>query len=85
MIKPIKISGVFSDNVVEYQSKGNRDRSISIARYLNNIRVHLRKLINDKKKNGEWKIQLIMKLILYLLEILLKVEICIVSLIVLKL
>ena len=85
MIKPIKVSGVFNDNFVEYQSKGNRDRLISIARYLNNIRVHLRKLINDKKENGEWKIQLIMKLILYLLEILLKVEICIVSLIVLKL
>ena len=28
---------------------------------LNNIREHLRKLINDKKKNGEWMIQLIMK------------------------
>ena len=57
--KPIKISGAFSDNFVEYQSNGNRDRSISIARYLNNIKEHLRKLINDKKKNGEWKIQLI--------------------------
>ena len=60
--KPIKISGAFSDNFVEYQSNGNRDRSISIARYLNNIREHLRKLINDKKKSGEWKIQLIMKI-----------------------
>ena len=60
--KPIKISGAFSDNFVEYQSNGNRDRSISIARYLNNIREHLRKLINDKKKIGEWKIQLIMKI-----------------------
>ena len=60
--KPIKISGAFSDNFVEYQSNGNRDRSISIARYLNNIREHLKKLIEDKKKSGEWKIQLIMKI-----------------------
>ena len=60
--KPRKISGAFSDNFVEQQSNGNRDRSISIARYLNNIREHLRKLINDKKKSGEWKIQLIMKI-----------------------
>ena len=60
--KPIKISGAFSDNFVEYQSNGNRDRSISIARYLNNIREHLRKLIHDQKENGEWKIQLIMKI-----------------------
>ena len=60
--KPIKISGAFSDNFVEYQSNGNRDKSISIARYLNNIRENLKKLINDQKKNGEWKIQLIMKI-----------------------
>ena len=35
---------------------------ISIERYLNNIRKHLRKLINDKRKKGEWKIQLIMEI-----------------------
>ena len=35
--KPKKISGAFSDNFVEYQSNGNRDRSVSVARYLNNI------------------------------------------------
>ena len=51
--KPIKISGTFSDNLVEYQSNDNKDKSISITGYLNNIREHLRKLINDKKKNGE--------------------------------
>ena len=64
--KPIKISGAFSDNFVEYQSNGNRDRSISIARYLNNIKEHLKKLIEDKKKSGEWKIQLIMKINYYI-------------------
>ena len=60
--KQIKISGAFCDNFVEYQSNGNRDKSISIARYLNNIREHLRKLIDSKKRNGGWKIQLIMKI-----------------------
>ena len=30
--------------------------------YLTNIREHLRKLMNDKRKKGEWKIQLIMKI-----------------------
>ena len=29
---------------------------------LQGIRGHLKKLINDKKKSGEWKIQLIMKI-----------------------
>ena len=55
--KPINIGGAFSDNFIEYQSNGDRDKSI--AKYLNNIREHLRKLINDKKRSGEWKIQLI--------------------------
>ena len=60
--KPIKISGSFSDNFVEYKSHSKKDKSISIARYLNNIREHLRKLINDKRSIGNWKIQLIMKI-----------------------
>ena len=46
--KPKKISGAFS--FIEYQSNGYRDRSTSIARYLNNIREHLKKLIDSKKK-----------------------------------
>ena len=61
--KQIKISSAFSDNFVEYKSDSKKDKSISIVRYLNNIREHLRKLINDKRKKGEWKIQLIMKII----------------------
>ena len=60
--KPIKISGAFSDNFVEYKSNSNKDKSIPITRYLNNIREHLRKLINDKRKKRECKIQLIMKI-----------------------
>ena len=46
--KPIKIRGTFSDNFVEYKSNSKKDKSI--ARYLNNIRELLRKLINDKGK-----------------------------------
>ena len=37
--------------LIEYQNQ-----------YLTNIREHLRKLMNDKRKKGEWKIQLIMKI-----------------------
>ena len=38
------------------------DKSVLIARYLNNIREHLRKFVDDKRKKEEWKIQLIMKI-----------------------
>ena len=60
--KPIEISGAFSDNFVEYKSDSKKDKSISIASYLNKIRKHLRKMIDDKKKIGEWKTQLVLKI-----------------------
>ena len=48
--KPIKISGVFSDNYVEYKSDCKKDKSIPIASYLNKIREYLRKTIDDKRR-----------------------------------
>ena len=59
--KPIKIYSAFDDSYVEYKSDSKKDKSISIARYLYNIKEHLRKLTDDKKI-GEWKIQLTMKI-----------------------
>ena len=58
--KQIKISGAFSHNFVKYKSDSKKDKSI--ATYLNKIREHLRKMIEDKKKSGEWKIQLVLKI-----------------------
>ena len=60
--KPIKIYGAFDNNFVEYKSNSEKDKSVSISGYLNNIREYLRKLISEKRKIGEWKIQLIMKI-----------------------
>ena len=56
---PLKIGGAFSDNYVEYKSDSKNDKSISIKKYLDSIREHLRKMINDKR---EKKIQLIIKI-----------------------
>ena len=60
--EPIKISVPFNDNYVEYKSESERDKSISIKKYPDRIREYLRKMINDKKKIGEWKIQLVLKI-----------------------
>ena len=38
------------------------DKSVPIERYLRIIREYLKKMVNSKKKSGEWKIQLIMKI-----------------------
>ena len=44
-------------NFVQYESKG--DRILSIREYLALIEKYLKKLINQYKKEGEWKIELI--------------------------
>ena len=60
--KPVKISGAFNDNYIEYKSDSDKDKSISIKKCLDKIREYLRRVINDKKKSGEWKIQLVIKI-----------------------
>ena len=46
-----------NNNFVQYESKG--DKILSIQEYLALIEEYLKKLINQYKKEGEWKIQLI--------------------------
>ena len=60
--KAKKIYSAFDDSYVEYQSNSDGDKSISIKRYLRIIRGYLKKITDSKKKNGEWKIELIMKI-----------------------
>ena len=52
--KPVLVKS--GHNYVQYESKG--DKILSIQEYLALIEKYLRKLINQYKKEGEWKIQL---------------------------
>ena len=54
--KPILVKSGYSNNYVQYESKG--DRILTIQEYLALIENYLRKLINHYKNEGEWKIQL---------------------------
>ena len=56
----IKINDHFDNNYIEYQSKGNKDKILSIKEFLKIIKTYLCNIINDYKE--EWKIQLIMKI-----------------------
>ena len=58
--RPIKINDAFDDNYIEYQSKGNKDKILSVKEYLNIIKPYLSNIIDDHKE--EWKIQLMMKI-----------------------
>ena len=55
--KPVLVKSGYNKNFVQYESKG--DKILSIQEYLSLIEKYLKKLINQYKKEGEWKIQLI--------------------------
>ena len=74
--KPIKSNSAFDGNYLECQSKRDKDKNSSSKEYLYMIITHLRDIISNHKANrklkvhssndyeteGEWKIQLSMKI-----------------------
>ena len=54
--KPIKTNDAFNSNYIEYESKGDKNKTLSIKEYLNMIRPYLRDIINDHKTQGKWKV-----------------------------
>ena len=55
--KPVLVRSGYNNNFVQYESKG--DKILTTQEYLFLIEKYLRKLINQYKKEGGWKIQLI--------------------------
>ena len=47
---------------MEYESRGDKDRNLSLEDYLNIIRLYLIDMIDNRKAHGEWKIKLIMQI-----------------------
>ena len=60
--EPIKTKDAFNNNYIEYESRGDKNKNLSLKQYLNTIIPYLRNLINYQKTVGEWKIQLSMKI-----------------------
>ena len=58
--KPVLVKSGYNNNFVQYESKG--DKILSIQEYLALIEKYLKKIINQYKKEGEWKIQLIVEI-----------------------
>ena len=44
--------------ISERESNGDKDKTLSIEKYLNEIKPYLSDIINDLKNQSEWKIQL---------------------------
>ena len=51
--KPIKIGNDFSNNYIEYESKGDNDKILSIKDYLHEIKPYLSDMINGHETQGE--------------------------------
>ena len=47
----------WSNNYIEYESNGYRNKIISIKEYLHEIKLYLIDNINNLKKSDTWKIQ----------------------------
>ena len=54
----ITVRNFWSNNYIEYESNSDRNKTLSVEEYLNNIRPYLKDIINNLKKSDMWKIQL---------------------------
>ena len=60
--KPILVKSSFKENYKYYESRGDKDKKLSIEQYLDMIKPYLSDLINENKaietSSNEWKIQI---------------------------
>ena len=50
--KPIIVKSAFDGRYIQYESKGDKEKNISIKKYLNIIKPYLSDIINDHKTRG---------------------------------
>ena len=62
--KPLRDISVFGNKnyYIEYESKGDKDKILSVKKYPDMITLYLRDMINDYKSEREWKILLAMSI-----------------------
>ena len=61
--QPTEVKSAFDGNYVLYESKGDKDGKLALYKYFDKIKPHLKDMIDDYKSKGEWKIQIIMRII----------------------
>ena len=50
--EPIIVKTAFDGNYIQYESKGDKEKNLSIKRYLKMIKPYLSDIINDHKIHG---------------------------------
>ena len=56
--QPVGVGNVWSDSYIEYESNGDRNKTLSVEEYLDKTRPYLKNIINDLQTSDAWKIQL---------------------------
>ena len=56
--KPVRVNNFLSNNYIECESNGDRNKTLSVEENLYKIRPYLRDIINVLKQSDTWKIQL---------------------------
>ena len=54
--EPIITKDAFNNNYIQYESKGDKGKYLSIKKYLDMIKPHLSDIINNHKTHGESRI-----------------------------
>ena len=54
--KPIITKGAFNNNYIQYESKGDKRKNLSIKKYVNMSKPYLSDIINYHKTRGKWRI-----------------------------
>ena len=56
--KLVRVCKFWSHNYIEYQSNGDKNKTLSVEEYLNRVRPYLKDIIDNLEKSNTWKIYL---------------------------
>ena len=61
--EPKEVKSAFDGNYILHERRGDKDAKLALYEYFNKIKPYLKDMINEYKFKGEWKIQIIMKIV----------------------
>ena len=56
--KPVRVINFWSNNYIDYESNDDRNKTLSVEEYFDEIRPYFKDIIKNHKKSDIWKIQL---------------------------
>ena len=56
--KPVRVINFWRNNYIEYKSNNDRNKTLSVEEYLNEIKPYLKDIKNSLKTSNTWKTQL---------------------------